>query len=132
MFCLLVWWWQDILNLLKVGKYKTQFFLLEFFKKWFLLSQSWNPKTQLTLSNQMAPAHLVGLEAEKSGFRWFFDGSSSLLKSVSNTSTVVNSVLKIWLKILGDFSTKICYFIRKNIVRNGPLVFRTVLCLNLC
>ena len=38
----------------------------------------------MTLSNQVAPAHLVGLKAEKSGFGWFFDGSSSLLKSVSN------------------------------------------------
>ena len=47
-------------------------------------------------------------------------------------STVVNSVLKIWLKILGDLSTKSCYFIRKNIAGNGPLVFRSVLCLNLC
>ena len=31
-------------------------------------------------------------------------------------------------KKLGDFGTKICYFIRKNIAENGPLVFRTVLC----
>ena len=42
--------------------------------------------------------------------------------------TVVNSVLKIWLNILGNFRTKICYFIKKNIAGNGPLVFRTVLC----
>ena len=48
-------------------------------------NQGENRKTQLTLSNQVAPAHLVGLKAEKSGFGWFFDGSSSLLKSVSNT-----------------------------------------------
>ena len=29
-------------------------------------------------------------------------------------------------KKLGDFGTKICYFIRKNTAENGPLVFRTV------
>jgi len=46
--------------------------------------------------------------------------------------TVVTSILKIWQKMLGDFGTKICYFIRKNMAGNGPLVFRTVLCLNLC
>ena len=46
--------------------------------------------------------------------------------------TVVNSVLEIWLEILGDFMTKIFYFIRKNLAGNGPLVFCTVLCLNLC
>ena len=30
-------------------------------------------------------------------------------------------------KKLGDFGTKICYFIRKNMAENGPLAFRTVL-----
>ena len=30
-------------------------------------------------------------------------------------------------KKMGDFGTKICYFIRKNMAENGPLVFRTVL-----
>ena len=52
-------------------------------------------------------------------------------KNESQFSTVVHSVLKIWLQILGDLGTKTCYFIRKNIAGNGPLVFRTVLCLNL-
>ena len=33
----------------------------------------------------------------------------------------------IWQKKLGDFGTKICYFIRKNMAENGPLVFCTVL-----
>ena len=46
--------------------------------------------------------------------------------------TVVYTVMKIWLEILGVFGTKICYFIRKNIAENGPLEFRTVLCSNLC
>ena len=30
-------------------------------------------------------------------------------------------------KKLGDFGTKICYFIRKNMAENGPLEFCTVL-----
>ena len=30
-------------------------------------------------------------------------------------------------KIFGVFGTKICYFIRKNMADNGPLVFCTVL-----
>ena len=65
-----------------------------------MLSQSENPKTQLTLSNQVAPAHLVGLKAEKSGFGWFFDGSSSLLKSVSNTRFLMEArfVVKMFLE----------------------------------
>ena len=31
-------------------------------------------------------------------------------------------------KIFGVFGTKICYFIKENMTKNGPLVFRTVLC----
>ena len=33
----------------------------------------------------------------------------------------------IWQKKMGDFGTKIAYFIRENMAENGPLVFRTVL-----
>jgi hypothetical protein len=33
-------------------------------------------------------------------------------------------------KNLGDYGTKIYYFIRKNKAENGPLEFRTVLCSN--
>ena len=54
------------------------------------------------------------------------------MHEITKLNTVVNSVLKIWLKILGDFGTKISYFIRENIAGNGPVVFRSVLCLNLC
>ena len=31
-------------------------------------------------------------------------------------------------KKFGVFCTKICYFIEENMTKNGPLVFRTVLC----
>ena len=31
-------------------------------------------------------------------------------------------------KKIGVFCTKICYFIEENMTKNGPLVFRTVLC----
>ena len=41
--------------------------------------------------------------------------------------TIVHGGSVIWQKKLGDFGTKICYFIRKNMAENGPLVFRTVL-----
>ena len=41
--------------------------------------------------------------------------------------TMVHGGSVIWQKKLGDFGTKICYFIRKNMAENGPLVFRTVL-----
>ena len=41
--------------------------------------------------------------------------------------TIVHGGLVIWRKKLGDFGTKICYFIRKNMAENGPLAFRTVL-----
>jgi hypothetical protein len=33
----------------------------------------------------------------------------------------------IMAKEIGDFCTKICYFIRKNMAENGPLEFHTVL-----
>ena len=46
--------------------------------------------------------------------------------------TVVFTVMEIWLKILGVFGTKTCHMIRKNIAKNGPLEFRTVLWSNLC
>ena len=31
-------------------------------------------------------------------------------------------------KKFGVFCTNICYFIEENMTKNGPLVFRTVLC----
>ena len=40
---------------------------------------------------------------------------------------MVEAGSEIMAKILGVFGTKICYFIRKNMAENGPLVFRTVL-----
>ena len=41
--------------------------------------------------------------------------------------TIVHREPVIWLEFLGYFGTKTCYFIRKNMAENGPLVFRTVL-----
>ena len=58
--------------------------------------------------------------------------SINYVGSVGGGGTVVYSVLKSWLQILGDLGTKTCHFIRKNMAGNGPLVFRSVLCLNLC
>ena len=62
---------------------------------------------------------------------WFLIASRAVGAEGAH-STVVYTVMKIWLEILGVFGTKICYFIRKNIAENGPLEFRTVLCSNLC
>ena len=44
-----------------------------------------------------------------------------------NCTIVQGGSSVIWLVFLGDFGTKICYFIRKNMAENGPLVFCTVL-----
>ena len=41
--------------------------------------------------------------------------------------TIVHGGSVIWQKELGDFGTKICYFIRKNMAEKGHLAFRTVL-----
>ena len=46
---------------------------------------------------------------------------------LSLQSTIVHGGSVIWQRKLGDFGTKICYFIRINMAENGPLVFRTVL-----
>jgi hypothetical protein len=43
-------------------------------------------------------------------------------------STIVDGGPGIMAKIFGVFGTKICYFIKENMTKNGPLVFRTVLC----
>jgi hypothetical protein len=40
--------------------------------------------------------------------------------------------MEIWLQILGDFGAKTGRFTKEKMAGNGPLVFRTVLCLNLC
>ena len=57
-------------------------------------------------------------------FYSFFDVS---FPNLTLSSTIVHGGSVIWQKKLGDFGTKICYFIRKNMAENGPLVFRTVL-----
>jgi hypothetical protein len=43
-------------------------------------------------------------------------------------STIVDGGPGIMAKIFGVFGTKICYFIKENMTKNGPLVFRTVFC----
>ena len=55
-----------------------------------------------------------------------------MLAGKTDQFTVAYSVMEIWLQILGDFGAKTGRFTRENIAGNGPLVFRTVLCLNLC
>ena len=42
--------------------------------------------------------------------------------------TIVDGGSGIMAKKFGVFCTKICYFIEENMTKNGPLVFRTVLC----
>jgi hypothetical protein len=42
--------------------------------------------------------------------------------------TIVDGGPGIMAKIFGVLGTKICYFIKENMSKNGPLVFRTVLC----
>ena len=42
--------------------------------------------------------------------------------------TIVNRGPRIMAKIFGIFGTKTCSFIKENRTKNGPLVFRTVLC----
>ena len=101
--------------------------LIDFIQSWrdcaFCLVHP--PKTNwvFQLSSQLATVKII--------FPFFvkFFETIDLLnnKTLCQDHTVVNSVMKIWLKILGDFGTKICYFIRENIAENGPLVFRTVL-----
>ena len=55
---------------------------------------------------------------------WFkFFQKGKMIMSEHNGSWRVSYLAK----KLGDFGTKICYFIRKNMAENGPLVFRTVL-----
>ena len=46
--------------------------------------------------------------------------------------TFVEGGSGIMARILGVFGTKICYFIAKNMDKNGPLEFCTVLWSNLC
>ena len=45
--------------------------------------------------------------------------------------TIVDGGPGVKAKIFGVLGPKICYFIKENMAGNGPLVFRTVLCLNL-
>ena len=47
---------------------------------------------------------------------------------VSNSCTVELRWSGIMAKIFGVFGTKTCSFIKENRTKNGPLVFRTVLC----
>ena len=42
--------------------------------------------------------------------------------------TIVDGGPVIMAKIFGVFGTKTCSFIKENRTKNGPLVFRTVLC----
>ena len=42
--------------------------------------------------------------------------------------TIVDGGPGIMAKIFGVFGTKTCSFIKENRTKNGPLVFRTVLC----
>ena len=50
------------------------------------------------------------------------------LQEKSIQSTIVDGGSGIMAKKFGVFCTKICYFIEENMTKNGPLVFRTVLC----
>ena len=45
-----------------------------------------------------------------------------------NQSTIVDGGPGVMAKIFGVFGTKTCSFIKENRTKNGPLVFRTVLC----
>ena len=49
--------------------------------------------------------------------------------AIENTKcTIVDGGSVIMAKIFGVFGTKTCSFIKENRTKNGPLVFRTVLC----
>ena len=52
----------------------------------------------------------------------------SLPFSLPSQSTIVDGGPVIMAKIFGVFGTKTCSFIKENRTKNGPLVFRTVLC----
>ena len=54
---------------------------------------------------------------------WFIASNFDLYQS-----TVGQGGSVIMAKIFGVFGTKTCSFIKENRTKNGPLVFRTVLC----
>ena len=58
----------------------------------------------------------------------FFKVSSHLQTLVRGQCTIADGGPGIMAKIFGAFGTKICYFIKKNMTKNGPLVFCTVFC----
>ena len=51
---------------------------------------------------------------------------------MADYSTIAFLGPDIWLENLGVFGTKICYFIRQNIAKDGPLVIRIVPYSNVC
>ena len=60
-----------------------------------------------------------------------YDSKNNILTrqfSKTNSTTIVDGGPVIMAKIFGVFVTKTCSFIKENRTKNGPLVFRTVLC----
>jgi len=55
-----------------------------------------------------------------------FSQNSSFFEVLHDT--IVDGGPVIMAKIFGVFGTKTCSFIKENRTKNGPLVFRTVLC----